>query len=63
VYLAIPKSYTLSEALGENNELQVYTETSIKLADAGGDMQDYKLYTFTYSATGGLGLKVYCKIE
>jgi hypothetical protein len=63
VYLAIPKSYTLSEALGENNELQVYTETNIKLADAGGDMQDYKLYTFTYSATGGLGLKVYCKIE
>ena len=63
VYLAIPKGYTLSEALGENNELQVYTETNIKLADAGGDMQDYKLYTFTYSATGGLGLKVYCKIE
>lgn len=63
VYLAIPKDYTLSEALGENNELQVYTETDIKLADAGGDMHDYKLYTFTYSATGGLGLKVYCKIE
>lgn len=63
VYLAIPKGYTLSEALGENNELQVYTKTNIKLADAGGDMQDYKLYTFTYSATGGLGLKVYCKIE
>ena len=63
VYLAIPKDYTLSEAISENNELQVYTETDIKLADAGGDMQDYKLYTFTYDATGGLGLKVFCKIE
>lgn len=62
VYLAIPKAYTLSEALGENNELQVYTETNIKLADAGGDMQEYKLYTFTYSAAGGLGLEVNCKI-
>lgn len=63
VYLAIPKDYTLSEAISENNELQVYTETDIKLADAGGDIQDYKLYTFTYDATGGLGLKVFCKIE
>lgn len=63
VYLAIPKDYTLSEAISENNEMQVYTETEIKLADAGGDMQDYKLYTFTYSAEGGLGLNVDCKIE
>lgn len=63
VYLAIPKDYNLSEAISENNEMQVYTETEIKLADAGGDMQDYKLYTFTYSAEGGLGLNVDCKIE
>lgn len=40
VYLAIPKNYTLSEAKSENNELQPYTETNIKLADAGGDMHE-----------------------
>ena len=38
------------------------SESEIKLADASGDKHDYKLYTFTYSAEGGLGLEVDCKI-
>lgn len=63
VYLAIPKSYTLVSAISTGNEGQVWEESGIKLADAGGDMHDYKLYTFTYSAEGGLGLNVNCKIE
>jgi hypothetical protein len=63
VYLAIPKSYTLVSAISTGNEGQVWVESEIKLADAGGDMHDYKLYTFTYSAEGGLGLNVNCKIE
>lgn len=62
VYLAIPKSYSLDSAISTANEGQVFIESEIKLADAGGDMQDYKLYTFTYSAEGGLGLDVNCKI-
>lgn len=62
VYLAIPKSYTLDSAISTGNEGQVWEESEIKLADAGGDMHDYKLYTFTYSAEGGLGLEVNCKI-
>lgn len=63
VYLAIPKSYTLVSAISTGNEGQVWVESEIKLADACGDMHDYKLYTFTYSAEGGLGLNVNCKIE
>ena len=62
VYLAIPKSYTLESAISTGNEGQVWEESEIKLADAGGDMHDYKLYTFNYSAEGGLGLEVNCKI-
>lgn len=62
VYLAIPKSYTLDSAISTANEGQVWEESEIKLADAGGDMHDYKLYTFNYSAEGGLGLEVNCKI-
>ena len=62
VYLAIPKSYSVDSAISTANEDQVWIESEIQLADAGGDMQDYKLYTFTYNATGGLGLEVECKI-
>lgn len=62
VYLAIPKSFILEEAISEGNENQIWEETEISLADAGGDMHDYKLYTFTYSAEGGLGLDVKCTI-
>lgn len=62
VYLAIPKSYSLDSAISTANEGQVWEESEIKLADAGGNMHDYKLYTFTYSAAGGLGLEVNCKI-
>lgn len=62
VYLAIPRSFILEEAISEGNENQIWEETEISLADAGGDMQDYKLYTFTYSAEGGLGLDVKCTI-
>ena len=62
MYLAIPKSFILEEAISEGNENQIWEETEISLADAGGDMQDYKLYTFTYSAEGGLGLDVKCTI-
>lgn len=62
IYLAIPKSFILEEAISEGNENQIWEETEISLADAGGDMHDYKLYTFTYSAEGGLGLDVKCTI-
>lgn len=62
VYLAIPRSFILEEAISEGNENQIWEETEISLADAGGDMHDYKLYTFTYSAEGGLGLDVKCTI-
>lgn len=62
IYLAIPGSFILEEAISEGNENQIWEETEISLADAGGDMHDYKLYTFTYSAEGGLGLDVNCTI-
>ena len=62
IYLATPKSFILEEAISEGNENQIWEETEISLADAGGDMHDYKLYTFTYSAEGGLGLDVKCTI-
>ena len=62
VYVAIPKLYTLDSAISTANEGQVWVESEIKLADAGGDKHDYKLYKFTYSAEGGLGLEVDCKI-
>ena len=63
VYLAIPKSYSLESATSNSNEEQVWdVDEEFTLADAGGNMHDYKLYTFTYSAAGGLGLEVDCKI-
>lgn len=64
VYLAIPSGYKLEEAISEANEEQTpNTTTEIKIADVGGTLRPYKLYTFKYSATGGLGLDVNCNIK
>jgi hypothetical protein len=64
VYLAIPKGYKLEEAISETNEEQTPNSTTeIKIEDAGGTKRPYILYTFKYSATGGLGLPVNCNIK
>lgn len=64
VYLAIPSGYKLEEAISESNEEQTpNTATEMEIADAGGTLRPYILYTFKYSATGGLGLDVNCNIK
>lgn len=64
VYLAIPSGYTLEEAISEANEDQAPNSTTeIEIEDAGGTKRPYILYTFKYSATGGLGLPVNCNIK
>jgi hypothetical protein len=64
IYLAIPKGYILEEAISETNEEQTPNSTTeIEIEDAGGTKRPYILYTFKYSATGGLGLYVNCNIK
>lgn len=64
VYLAIPSGYKLEEAISETNEEQTPNSTTeIEIKDAGGTKRPYILYTFKYSATGGLGLPVNCNIK
>lgn len=64
VYLAVPSGYKLEEAISEANEEQTPNSTTeIEIADAGGTKRPYILYTFKYSATGGLGLDVNCNIK
>lgn len=64
VYLAVPSGYILEEAISETNEEQTPNSTSeIEIEDAGGTKRPYILYTFKYSATGGLGLPVNCNIK
>lgn len=64
VYLAVPSGYTLEEAISETNEEQTPNSTTeIEIEDAGGTKRPYILYTFKYSATGGLGLPVNCNIK
>lgn len=64
VYLAIPEGYILEEAISETNEEQTPNSTTeIEIEDAGGTKRPYILYTFKYSATGGLGLYVNCNIK
>lgn len=64
IYLAIPSGYTLEEAISEANEDQAPNSTTeIEIEDAGGTLRPYILYTFKYSATGGLGLPVNCNIK
>lgn len=64
VYLAVPSGYKLEEAISEANEEQTPNSTTeIEIEDAGGTKRPYILYTFKYSATGGLGLDVNCNIK
>jgi hypothetical protein len=64
IYLAIPSGYKLEEAISEANEDQAPNSTTeIEIEDAGGTKRPYVLYTFKYSATGGLGLPVNCNIK
>lgn len=51
VYVAVPSAYKIASAISANNEPQDYkTMTNTTIADAGGTMQDYKVYMYEYAA-------------
>jgi hypothetical protein len=58
VYVAVPSAYKVASAISANNEAQSYTMTTTTIADAGGTMIDYKVYTFAYAAALGVNVTI-----